>query len=45
VISAGSLPSGKRESDPTAMLGLVLLVIVAEVVAAAVGVAFGFFIG
>ena len=34
-----------RESDPTAMLGLVILVIVAELLAIAVGVTFGMFIG
>ena len=34
-----------RESDPTAMLGLVVLVIVAELLAIAVGVTFGVFIG
>ena len=34
-----------RESDPTAMLGLVVLVIVAELLAIAVGVTFGMFIG
>jgi len=34
-----------RESDPTAMLGLVILVIVAELLAIAVGVTFGLFIG
>ena len=34
-----------RESDPTAMLGLVVLVIVAELLAIAVGITFGMFIG
>ena len=37
--------TGRRESDPTAMLGLVILVCVAVVLAVAVGVAFGLFIG
>jgi hypothetical protein len=37
--------SGRRESDATMMLGLVVLVCVAVVLAVAVGVAFGLFIG
>jgi hypothetical protein len=37
--------TGRRESDPTVMLGLVILVCVAVVLAVAVGVAFGLFIG
>ena len=37
--------TGRRESDPTVMLGLVILVVVAVVLAVAVGVAFGLFIG
>jgi hypothetical protein len=41
----GSLRRGRRESDPTAMLGLVILVVVAELLAVAVGVAFGWFLG
>ena len=37
--------NGRPESDPTAMLGLVILVVVAVLLAVAVGVAFGLFIG
>ena len=37
--------TGRPESDPTVMLGLVILVVVAVLLAVAVGVAFGLFIG
>ena len=37
--------TGRRESDPTMMLGLVILVVVAVVLAVVVGVTFGLFIG
>ncbi len=40
-----SLRSERRESDPTAMLGLVILVVLAELLAIAIGVAFGLLIG
>jgi hypothetical protein len=37
-----TVPTGRRESDPSTMLGLIVLVIVAELLAVAVGVALGF---
>jgi hypothetical protein len=40
-----TLPTGRRESDPSAMLGAVVLVVVAELLAIAVGVALGLIVG
>jgi len=40
-----TVPTGRRESDPSAMLGLVALVVVAELLAIVIGVALGFLVG
>jgi hypothetical protein len=39
------VPTGRRESDPSAMLGLVVLVVVAELLAIAIGVTLGLVVG